>query len=344
MCHCARKTEVALWPHLFAVVGNPIELFKSCHLTGKLDTAASYLIIIQSLEHPSVSRQHASMLLEAALEASRWQLARDLVRFLTTIGDSENESPPRTPVYHHKPTFHQTHHSSIEIDDSMTTPVLIPIQRQGSRPLTASTSHPRTTSTSNIMKERHTPSERPQRPPSLKLTKKESFEKFSSTSQSKNVESCEQFFAEIILNRHARKLLTSFQLHSLGRFAAYMQFDLVQWLTKERWRAAGLDNMIEALLALHEQFSWSYPTQQMCSYISTSASLHPPSISDTEYEFKYDAFSPVLLTETDDDAFASTEDSIDACLVTSQERDQNTTTEMSETESHVTSDCTESLY
>ena len=45
----------------------------------------------------------------------------------------------------------------------------------------------------------------------------------------------EEFFIELILSRHARKLLTSSCLYDLGLFAAHLDFDLQQWMTKERY-------------------------------------------------------------------------------------------------------------
>ncbi|XP_014677395.1 PREDICTED: RAB6A-GEF complex partner protein 1-like, partial [Priapulus caudatus] len=84
--HCARKTEIALWHYLFTTVGNPTDLFQECLKTGKLETAASYLIILQNLEPIAISRQHATMLLDATLEAGQWELSKDITRFLRAIG------------------------------------------------------------------------------------------------------------------------------------------------------------------------------------------------------------------------------------------------------------------
>ena len=94
VAHCARKTELALWPHLFDkdTVGNPRDLFQDCLNQGLLDTAASYLLVLQTLDRPS-SRKYASMLLESAKQSNRKKLVSDLTRFLESIDPSDFESP-----------------------------------------------------------------------------------------------------------------------------------------------------------------------------------------------------------------------------------------------------------
>lgn len=70
----------------------------------------------------------------------------------------------------------------------------------------------------------------------------------------------EEFFIDVILQRHARRLLASHQLTALGYFAAHLDFHLVAWLGKERDRAARIDDFVIALKHLHEDFCWPYPT------------------------------------------------------------------------------------
>lgn len=99
---CARKTEIALWPYLFSSAGKPKELFQKCMAARQLQTAASYLIILQNLEPSSVSRQYATLLLDTALEQKDWPLAKDLVRFLRAIDPNDVESPRSSYVFGNK--------------------------------------------------------------------------------------------------------------------------------------------------------------------------------------------------------------------------------------------------
>lgn len=65
-----------------------------CLAEGQLETAASYIIILQNLERTIISRQHATLLLDSALVAGCWQLAKDLLRFLRAIDPYDAETPP----------------------------------------------------------------------------------------------------------------------------------------------------------------------------------------------------------------------------------------------------------
>ena len=52
---CARKTEIDRWPYFFRFCGDPEDLFESCLATGRLETATSYLIILQNMVPDGVS-------------------------------------------------------------------------------------------------------------------------------------------------------------------------------------------------------------------------------------------------------------------------------------------------
>uniref|UniRef100_A0A8C2I3N5 Protein RIC1 homolog n=1 Tax=Cyprinus carpio TaxID=7962 RepID=A0A8C2I3N5_CYPCA len=85
--HCARKTEYALWNYLFAATS---------HIKSQEEQVR--ICIPRNMEVPAVSRQHATLLFNTALEQGKWDLCRHMIRFLKAIGSGESETPPSTPT------------------------------------------------------------------------------------------------------------------------------------------------------------------------------------------------------------------------------------------------------
>nr|XP_060618273.1 guanine nucleotide exchange factor subunit RIC1 isoform X2 [Anolis sagrei ordinatus] len=227
--HCARKTEYALWNYLFAAVGNPKDLFEECLMVQDLDTAASYLIILQNMEVPAVSRQHATLLFNTALEQGKWDLCRHMIRFLKAIGSGESETPPPTPTTQEPSSsggFEFFRHRSISLSQSGDSlpPGKFNLQKTLSMP-----SGP------------------------------------SGKRWSKDSDCAENMYIDMMLWRHARHLLEEIRLKDLGCFAAQLGFELIGWLCKERTRAARVDDFVTALKKLHNDFLWPFPVIPVCS-------------------------------------------------------------------------------
>lgn len=63
----------------------------------------------------------------------------------------------------------------------------------------------------------------------------------------------------MMIQRHARLLLSTARLYALGKMAAALDLHLVAWLAGERERAARVDNAVLCVKKLHEDFAWPYP-------------------------------------------------------------------------------------
>lgn len=70
----------------------------------------------------------------------------------------------------------------------------------------------------------------------------------------------EEFFIEIIIQRHARRLLQDKKLEALGYMSASLDFHLVGWLAREKDRAARIEDFVATLKQLHEDFDWPKPS------------------------------------------------------------------------------------
>ncbi|XP_077593853.1 guanine nucleotide exchange factor subunit RIC1 [Stigmatopora nigra] len=228
--HCARKTEYALWNYLFAAVGNPKDLFEECLMAQDLDTAASYLIILQNMEVPAVSRQHATLLFNTALEEGKWDLCRHMIRFLKAIGSGEMETPPPTPTTQEPSStggFEFFRNRSISLSQSADSV---------------------TTSKYNLQKTFSMPA--------------------GHASKGRDGECPENMYIDMMLWRHARRLLEQVRLRDLGCFSAQLGFELIGWLCRERNRVARVDDYVLALKRLHKDFLWPFPVVPAANFSS----------------------------------------------------------------------------
>ncbi|XP_044128870.1 LOW QUALITY PROTEIN: guanine nucleotide exchange factor subunit RIC1 [Bufo gargarizans] len=230
--HCARKTEYALWNYLFAAVGNPKDLFEECLMAQDLDTAASYLIILQNMEAAAVSRQHATLLFNTALEQGKWDLCRHMIRFLKAIGSGECDTPPATPTTQEPSSaggFEFFRNRSISLSQCAEN---LPVGKF------------------NLQKTLSMPSG-----PAGKRWSKDS-------------DCAENMYIDMMLWRHARRLLEEIRLKDLGCFSAQLGFELIGWLCKERTRAARVEDFVTALKKLHRDFLWPFPVIPVSSISS----------------------------------------------------------------------------
>lgn len=293
---CARKTEVALWPYLFGagVTANPRQLFQRCLDTKKLDLAASYLIILQNMEPVTISRQYATVLLDAALENCCWDLAKELVRFLRAIdpSDADSSTPNFPPTW--KPGSAPSPAGSLlpaKINLGSQTPPVSPnpedfnfllgstVHRPGSRaagsmksPTMDNATHHREVvrSVSDSTKSYSTPpagKDSTNASSSKALPRKKSAPVNAhpitiNTDSESTDPTMEELFMDLILQRHVRRLLSAGRLRDLGYLAAHFDCPLVSWLSRERMRAARVDDFVSAIRRLHADFSLPFPVYQ----------------------------------------------------------------------------------
>ncbi|KJH44323.1 RIC1 protein [Dictyocaulus viviparus] len=227
--HCARKTELALWSSLFEVTGSPNALFEVCIRDGQLRTAASYLIVLQSIESAHTSQEQALRLLREALLAGEWSIARDMVRFSRAIGSEDLDDPARaSPPLRMASRRHAASTSSAaETDD------LIFARFQAGD-----------LSLSNMFQNSL-----------VILTLKHTSDELSTPSPSSTSPIVEKMDA--ILDSHGVHLLENYYVRDLGYFISALDLDISRILSSPSSKY--IKDFPLALNRLHNQFEWPYP-------------------------------------------------------------------------------------
>ncbi len=84
LVQCMRKTDASRWHRFFPAAGDPLALVSHCLHAGHVATAAAYLLIVERMHGPLVTRLLAVRILRDALAAERYRLVYNVHRFLAS--------------------------------------------------------------------------------------------------------------------------------------------------------------------------------------------------------------------------------------------------------------------
>ena len=222
--HCTRKSEVAVWPHLFSIVGDSCKLFEKCLSLNDLETAASYLVVLQNTEKLKLCQKYANMLLKASLKSCEWDLVKEIIRFLSAIDPNDLEDE----------LFDQSTDSKYhESPDKM--------PKSSKSPLSPQTS---TSTVDENAQQQKTPKQN--RTPKSRC--------YSSVDYQINIQTISNTVYE-----HAYFLLSNYRMKQLfGMFANLNGFSIKRWLQQYQGKRV-VANYVMALSGLHFDFNWPYP-------------------------------------------------------------------------------------
>ena len=249
---CARKTEIAVWTYLFGAAGKPKELFESAMEKGYLEIAANYLLIVETIEQPAVAYKLVRRILNACIESSNWALCINLINFIKSIAKNELPQSPMSPK------------------------VSLPLSSLMHGDITHDTDH-LIHSTPTRVATAKSPQPIPQIPLDDKKPARPQFMASLEFGEDEDI-------VEKVLSRHARGLLTNFNLRDLAIFSTKLDFSLVKWIKNEDHYNIKIESYSNALVQLHSHFKWPLPGLK-----TEQSSLVRNQSNDASYEFEFNS-------------------------------------------------------
>lgn len=152
-----------------------------------------------------------------------WDLAKDLVRFLRAIDPNDVESPRTSFVMGNK--LGLTQQASPVSPNAEDISLILGTMTRG-RSFSTTTNPKPTDINPNLGNKEKSPGSNVDTSTVIMRRKKS----MPNTQREKDSSTAEEFFIEVIIQRHARRLLQEKKLEALGYMSAALDFHLVRWI------------------------------------------------------------------------------------------------------------------